>query len=273
MPSDAQASALALAAGDAAARGVALVVLAAGFWSLSGILVRLIEAAGPWQMILFRSLSLTATMLLLMVICYAEASGERSPAPGGTGSWRASASRWPRAASSLPCSTPRSPTRSSWPASPRSSRPCWGAGCWPSRWPRRPGAASCSARSAWRSWWAAAWRWRDTGNALALVSAIAFALFSFFLRRGRQSDMLPAILASGVISAGLALLMLLAVERLPLPAASRRPGSTWLCASPWGPFSSASAASATPAARAMCRSPACSSWRCWSSSSPPSGSG
>ena len=35
-------------------RGVAFVLLAATFWSLSGILVRLTEGAGAWQIIFYR---------------------------------------------------------------------------------------------------------------------------------------------------------------------------------------------------------------------------
>jgi DME family drug/metabolite transporter len=47
-------------------RGVVLVALAGGFWSLGGLLVRLVEAASSWQIILFRSLALALSLLLII---------------------------------------------------------------------------------------------------------------------------------------------------------------------------------------------------------------
>ena len=49
-------------------RGVVLVALAGGFWSLGGLLVRLVEAASGWQIILFRSLALVLTLLLIVAL-------------------------------------------------------------------------------------------------------------------------------------------------------------------------------------------------------------
>lgn len=49
------------------AGGILLVMAAGGFWSLGGILVRLIEAAGPWQILLVRSLTLSATLFAVLV--------------------------------------------------------------------------------------------------------------------------------------------------------------------------------------------------------------
>ncbi len=48
--------------------GVVLVALAGGFWSLGGILVRWIEAAGAWQIIFYRSLALALTLLLIVAV-------------------------------------------------------------------------------------------------------------------------------------------------------------------------------------------------------------
>jgi drug/metabolite transporter (DMT)-like permease len=52
----------------AAFRGVVLVLLAGVFWSTGGILVRLIEAAGVWQILFYRSLSLALFLLLVLSI-------------------------------------------------------------------------------------------------------------------------------------------------------------------------------------------------------------
>jgi drug/metabolite transporter (DMT)-like permease len=48
------------------ALGVTLVALAGGFWSLGGILVRSVEAAGAWQIIFYRSLALAFSLLLIV---------------------------------------------------------------------------------------------------------------------------------------------------------------------------------------------------------------
>ena len=47
------------------ARGIVLVMLAGGFWSLGGILVRLVEQAGGWQILTVRSIALSLTLLAL----------------------------------------------------------------------------------------------------------------------------------------------------------------------------------------------------------------
>ena len=215
MPSDARASAQALPAGNAATRGVLLVVLAAGFWSLSGILVRLIEAAGPWQIILFRSLSLTATMLLLMVVSYGRSLG-RALARAAWDGLLAGVS-FSLASGCFILAVQHTTVANALFMAGIAPFITALLGCWLLAEPVAPatwgGLVLCALGVAVMVGGGVALE-GNTGNALALVSAIAFALFSFFLRRGRQSDMLPAILASGVISAGLALLMLLAVERL-----------------------------------------------------------
>ena len=50
------------------ARGILLVMAAGGFWSLGGILVRLIETAGPWQILLVRSASLSIALFLVLLV-------------------------------------------------------------------------------------------------------------------------------------------------------------------------------------------------------------
>lgn len=49
-------------------RGILLVMAAGAFWSFGGILVRLIETAGPWQILLIRSLTLSITLFVVLVV-------------------------------------------------------------------------------------------------------------------------------------------------------------------------------------------------------------
>ena len=65
------ASAAAIAARDPLyLRGLVLVMIAGTFWSLGGISVRLIESAGPWQILTFRSLALAATLGIVLCARY-----------------------------------------------------------------------------------------------------------------------------------------------------------------------------------------------------------
>ena len=48
--------------------GIILVVLAGILWSTIGLGIRLIETAGVWQILLFRSISLTVFLFLILVI-------------------------------------------------------------------------------------------------------------------------------------------------------------------------------------------------------------
>ena len=50
------------------ARGVVLVALAGVFWSVGGLLIRLIEAASAWQIVLFRALALALTLTLIIAL-------------------------------------------------------------------------------------------------------------------------------------------------------------------------------------------------------------
>lgn len=49
-------------------RGIVMVMAAGGFFSLGGILVRLVEAAGPWQILLVRSLALSLTLFAVLAL-------------------------------------------------------------------------------------------------------------------------------------------------------------------------------------------------------------
>src|SRR5262245_22699686 len=50
------------------AQGVVLVALAGVFWSVGGLLIRLVEAASAWQIVLFRSLALTLMLTLIIAL-------------------------------------------------------------------------------------------------------------------------------------------------------------------------------------------------------------
>ena len=48
------------------ARGVAMVLIAGCFWSIAGLVVRLMEAASEWQILFYRSAALVLTLLLYL---------------------------------------------------------------------------------------------------------------------------------------------------------------------------------------------------------------
>lgn len=48
-------------------KGVTLVLLAGTFWSIGGIVVRLIEQATPWQIVFYRSLALAVTLAVVIL--------------------------------------------------------------------------------------------------------------------------------------------------------------------------------------------------------------
>jgi DME family drug/metabolite transporter len=48
-------------------RGVILVLLAGTFWSIGGLVVRLIEQATPWQIVFYRSLALALTLTVVIL--------------------------------------------------------------------------------------------------------------------------------------------------------------------------------------------------------------
>ena len=50
------------------ARGIVLVMLAGCFWSLGGLLVRLIEEAGGWQILLVRSITLSLMLFCVLAL-------------------------------------------------------------------------------------------------------------------------------------------------------------------------------------------------------------
>jgi len=50
--------------------GILLVMLAGTFWSLGGLIIRLMEAAGPWQILFYRSLSIAVMLFVVLNIVH-----------------------------------------------------------------------------------------------------------------------------------------------------------------------------------------------------------
>ena len=82
------------AGGDAAAavrdplygRGMAWVMLAGCFWSLGGILIRTIETATDWQIVLYRSIALALTIFAVLAMRHRRRVFDRFRRVGATGS-------------------------------------------------------------------------------------------------------------------------------------------------------------------------------------------
>ena len=49
-------------------KGVGMVLLAGTFWSITGIVIRLMESAGEWQILFYRSLAMVPTLLIIIGI-------------------------------------------------------------------------------------------------------------------------------------------------------------------------------------------------------------
>ena len=213
-------------------QGALFTVAGALFWSLSGVLVRLVEAAGSWQIVLYRSLAMTATLLLILGLRY----GGRVLEPlrrAGSGAVLAGV-----ALSSASCLYILAL------AHVTVANALFVSGV-------APFVAALVAR-AWlgeavpgRTWAAMALAvagvavmvggglapGRLVGNLLALGSAVSVALVSVLLRRGRQGDMTPAVFWSGLVSAGLGVVaLLLATDGAPASAFAVSRRDLTLCA-------------------------------------------
>jgi DME family drug/metabolite transporter len=185
-------------------RGVALALVGALFWSTSGVLVRLAEDAGSWQIVLYRSLAMTATLLVLLAARHRGrvATKLRDAGPDaflaglaltGSSCFFILSLAHVTVANALFMSG-ISPfitalIARAWLGEPI-ARLTWGA------------MALAGAGVAVMVGDSLALEGRLAGNLLALGSAVCFALIAFFLRRGgRQADMTPSVLWSGLLSA------------------------------------------------------------------------
>ncbi len=192
-------------------RGLLLVVLATVFWSLSGLAVRLMESASGWQIILYRSIGLTLTMLVVLAVVH---RGRMVTAVRDAG--------WPAVLAGLfSCLSSAAYILALEQISVANALFITGVAPFAAALLARLLLAEEIAGATWAGMSLALLGvlvmvggglglGRAGGNALALISALAMALFSVALRRGRQTDMLPAVLVSGVVSTLLALLVLAA---------------------------------------------------------------
>ena len=186
-------------------RGMLLVLGAGLVWSLTGLFLRYIEAAGPWQIIVMRSGSLGAFILLYLILRYRGRTLDRFRRMGWNGLLAA------LFVSGAICGTIFAMTETTVANAVFILA----------------GAPFATAGFAWlilgeRVSLAMVVALLVTvagigimvgdginagfllGNLLAVVTLLFYALFVVFLRRGRAQDMLPALCLGGFLAAGVA---------------------------------------------------------------------
>ena len=192
-------------------KGVLLVLLATGFFSLGGILVRLTQGASGWQIIFYRALSLTAAMLVLLAFRYRHHIAEAIRSAGWNGVLAGTAASatlvsFVLALQEISVANTIFMTGLAPFIAALLGRVFLGERISAVTW-----AAMVLAVAGVVVMVADAVSFDELyGNVLALTYAVSLALMSFFLRRGRKSDMLPASLISGVIASALAFVVLVA---------------------------------------------------------------
>jgi drug/metabolite transporter (DMT)-like permease len=187
-------------------RGILLALSATACWSLSGVMVRLLEATTSWQIVLWRSLGMVAAVGLLLLV---EERGRPGPALAAAGRRAVVAGLLSAAASALFILAIARVTI---------ANALFLAGI-------APLLAALGARALLgepvpaRTWAAIGLALAGVavmlgdgieagelaGNLLALGSAVCFAGFGVTLRAGRTADMVPAVLWAGLLGAGLGL--------------------------------------------------------------------
>lgn len=187
-------------------RGLALALGATSCWSLSGLLIRLVEEATSWQIILYRSLGVTAMLGGMIAVVHP-----------GRGAQAIRLAGWPAVLAGV-CSSASSvlfilalgsitvanalfmggmtPFLTAIGAQvilgERVSRGAWGA-------------MALAATGAAVMLGGGLALGQLAGNLLALASAMSFAAHGLVLRSNRRSDMLPAVLHAGICGALLSL--------------------------------------------------------------------
>jgi drug/metabolite transporter (DMT)-like permease len=197
------------AAGAARARGFALALSATLFWSTAGILIRLIEQASSWHIILYRSLGATVMVAAMLVLVHPGAVARTVRLAG-----------WPALVAGI-CSSASSVFFILALGRVTVANATFMGGITPflaaigaqaflgERVPRRAwGAMGVAAIGVTLMLGGGLALGQLTGNVFALCSAVAFAGHALFLRLNRQSDMLPAVLYAGLFGMGFGLLAL-----------------------------------------------------------------
>jgi drug/metabolite transporter (DMT)-like permease len=200
---------LALGAQDAAwRRGVVMVMAAGALWSLAGLLVRSMEAAGAWQILFVRSTAVAVTVLAVLLWRYrGDVLGKIRDAGGlavlagallGAGFCGFIFSLMHTTVANAVLMLSVSPLLTAvlgWLLlGERVRRATWLA---------MAVALVGVAVMVGGGIVAGAW----FGNLMALVAVASFSGFAVALRRGRGGDMLPAVLWAGLLSAPLAAAM------------------------------------------------------------------
>src|SRR5262245_16686338 len=190
-------------AGDAPrtsrARGFALALSATVFWSLAGLLIRLIGEATSWHIILYRSLGAALMVASMIAVVHRGRVAEAIRLAG-----------WPAVLAGV-CSSASSVFFILALGRVTVANATFMGGITP--FVAAIGAQAFLGervpRRAWTAMWLAAIGvalmlggglalGQLSGNLFALGSAVAFAGHALFLRLNRQSDMLPAVLYAGL---------------------------------------------------------------------------
>jgi drug/metabolite transporter, DME family len=213
------------------ARGVLLVALAGVFWSLGGLLIRLIEAATGWQIVLFRALALALTLTLIIALRH---RGRLLGAFRDAG-WNGVAAGAVLAGGFIAFVLSLLHTSVANATFMLGASPFFAAALGRlvlGETIRRPTALAMAAALAGILVMVGGGLVIGTirGNLLALGSSVGFAIFSVLLRRGRERDMLPCVVIAGVISALIALPVVLAGAPSLAAALALSPRDLALCA-------------------------------------------
>jgi drug/metabolite transporter (DMT)-like permease len=191
------------------ARGFALALSATVFWSLAGILIRLITQATSWHIILYRSLGATAMVGGMIAIVHRGRVAQAIRLAG-----------WPAVLAGV-CSSASSVFFILALGRVTVANATFMGGITPfltaigaqaflgERVPRRAwGAMALAAAGVALMLGGGLALGRLSGNLLALGSAVSFAGHALCLRFNRQSDMLPAVLYAGIFGTCFGLLAL-----------------------------------------------------------------
>jgi drug/metabolite transporter, DME family len=186
--------------------GVAMVALAGGFWSIGGILIRLIEAANAWQIIFYRSAALALTLTLIVALRHRGRLVAAFGAAGWNGVFAGAclSGGFVGYVLSLEHTTVANAVFMLGTApffAAILGRWCLGETVRPATWAAMglalAGIALMVAGSLMLG--------TIAGSLLALIASLSFAGFNILLRRGRDTDMLPCVVIAGVLAALLAL--------------------------------------------------------------------
>ncbi|MGI9413787.1 MAG: DMT family transporter [Hyphomicrobiales bacterium] len=192
-------------------RGILLVLLAGVFWSSIGLVIRLMDGAGAWQILFYRSLSLTVFLFAVLAIRSGGWPGRVFREAGSTGVLGGIALVAAFAGSIMSilgttvanamflfASAPFFAAVLGWALlGERVRRATWIAIAIAAAGILLMVTEAISFGHVW-------------GNAAAVMSALGFAFFTIALRRGHTTDMLPVVCYGGLFATVLAAIVCLA---------------------------------------------------------------